>query len=96
MWADKNGRHILGLIEDYNALRKQISEGQKLVSEMEAPLRKITGMKHQEPGVKVNIENEQGKMILPSLVKHIDQLNATDHGNSVQASLNNSAKASQP
>ncbi|XP_067398249.1 CDK5 regulatory subunit-associated protein 2 isoform X2 [Emydura macquarii macquarii] len=53
MWADKNGRHILGLIEDYNALRKQISEGQKLVSEMEAPLGKITGMKHQEPGVKV-------------------------------------------
>ncbi|XP_050782843.1 CDK5 regulatory subunit-associated protein 2 isoform X5 [Gopherus flavomarginatus] len=53
MWADKNGRHILGLIEDYNALRKQISEGQKLVSEMEAPLREITGMKNLEPGVKV-------------------------------------------
>ncbi|CAM5163521.1 unnamed protein product [Eretmochelys imbricata] len=53
MWADKNGRHILGLIEDYNALRKQISEGQKLVSEMEAPLRESTGMKHLEPGVKV-------------------------------------------
>ncbi|XP_030390974.1 CDK5 regulatory subunit-associated protein 2 isoform X6 [Gopherus evgoodei] len=52
MWADKNGRHILGLIEDYNALRKQISEGQKLVSEMEAPLREITGMKNLEPGVK--------------------------------------------
>ncbi|EMP38105.1 CDK5 regulatory subunit-associated protein 2 [Chelonia mydas] len=52
MWADKNGRHILGLIEDYNALRKQISEGQKLVSEMEAPLRESTGMKHLEPGVK--------------------------------------------
>ncbi|XP_075761259.1 CDK5 regulatory subunit-associated protein 2 isoform X3 [Pelodiscus sinensis] len=53
MWADKNGRHILGLIEDYNALRKQISEGQKLVSEMEAPLREITGLKHMEPRVKV-------------------------------------------
>uniref|UniRef100_A0A8C8SPC5 CDK5 regulatory subunit-associated protein 2 n=1 Tax=Pelusios castaneus TaxID=367368 RepID=A0A8C8SPC5_9SAUR len=53
MWADKNGRHVLGLIEDYNALRKQISEGQKLVSEMEAPLREIAGMKHQEPGAKV-------------------------------------------
>ncbi|XP_032653818.1 CDK5 regulatory subunit-associated protein 2 isoform X4 [Chelonoidis abingdonii] len=53
MWADKNGRHILGLIEDYNALRKQISEGQKLVSEMETLLREITGMKNLEPGVKV-------------------------------------------
>ncbi|XP_056288034.1 CDK5 regulatory subunit-associated protein 2 isoform X2 [Pseudoliparis swirei] len=30
MWADRNGRHILGLIEDYNALRRQISEGRKL------------------------------------------------------------------
>ncbi|XP_068429681.1 CDK5 regulatory subunit-associated protein 2 isoform X3 [Clinocottus analis] len=30
MWANRNGRHILGLIEDYNALRKQISEGRKL------------------------------------------------------------------
>ncbi|XP_074871230.1 CDK5 regulatory subunit-associated protein 2 isoform X4 [Carettochelys insculpta] len=53
MWADKSGRHILGLIEDYNALRKQISEGQKLVSEMEACFREIIGMKHLEPGVKV-------------------------------------------
>uniref|UniRef100_A0A8C3RWT9 CDK5 regulatory subunit associated protein 2 n=1 Tax=Chelydra serpentina TaxID=8475 RepID=A0A8C3RWT9_CHESE len=53
MWADKNGRHILGLIEDYNALRKQISEGQKLVSEMEASLGEITRMKPLEPGVKV-------------------------------------------
>lgn len=30
MWASRNGRHVLGLIEDYNALRKQISEGRKL------------------------------------------------------------------
>ncbi|XP_062415001.1 CDK5 regulatory subunit-associated protein 2 [Pungitius pungitius] len=30
MWANRNGRHILGLIEDYNALRKQISEGRRL------------------------------------------------------------------
>ncbi|XP_025067023.1 CDK5 regulatory subunit-associated protein 2 isoform X3 [Alligator sinensis] len=52
MWADKTGRHILGLIEDYNALRKQISEGQKLLSEMEGPLIEITSMKHVEPGVK--------------------------------------------
>lgn len=30
MWANRNGRHILGLIEDYSALRKQISDGRKL------------------------------------------------------------------
>lgn len=34
MWANRNGRHILGLIEDYNALRKQISEGRKLSRSM--------------------------------------------------------------
>lgn len=30
MWANRNGRHVLALIEDYSALRKQISEGRKL------------------------------------------------------------------
>ncbi|XP_035745926.1 CDK5 regulatory subunit-associated protein 2 isoform X2 [Egretta garzetta] len=53
MWADKNGRHVLGLIEDYNALRKQISEGQQVLAEMEISLREVTGTKLQEPGVKV-------------------------------------------
>ncbi|XP_073333749.1 CDK5 regulatory subunit-associated protein 2 isoform X4 [Pagrus major] len=34
MWANRNGRHILGLIEDYSALRKQISDGRKLSHSM--------------------------------------------------------------
>ncbi|KAM4532788.1 uncharacterized protein V3H82_026516 [Fundulus diaphanus] len=38
MWANRNGRHILGLIEDYSALRKQISEGRKLSRSMDAQL----------------------------------------------------------
>ncbi|NWX52983.1 CK5P2 protein, partial [Steatornis caripensis] len=53
MWADKNGRHVLGLIEDYNALRKRISEGQQVLVEMEISLREVTGTKLQEPGIKV-------------------------------------------
>ncbi|XP_075572247.1 CDK5 regulatory subunit-associated protein 2 isoform X1 [Pelecanus crispus] len=53
MWADKNGRHVLGLIEDYNALRKQISEGQQVLAEMDISLREVTGTKLQEPGIKV-------------------------------------------
>ncbi|XP_010169896.1 CDK5 regulatory subunit-associated protein 2 [Antrostomus carolinensis] len=53
MWADKNGRHVLGLIEDYDALRKQISEGQQVLAEMEISLREVTGTKLQEPGIKV-------------------------------------------
>ncbi|XP_036605442.1 CDK5 regulatory subunit-associated protein 2 isoform X2 [Trichosurus vulpecula] len=53
MWANKSGRHILGLIEDYNALRKQICEGQKLLSEMEIHLQAISGPKCQEAGLKV-------------------------------------------
>ncbi|CAI5794398.1 regulatory subunit-associated 2 isoform X3 [Podarcis lilfordi] len=50
VWADKNGRHILGLIEDYNSLRKQILEGRKRLSELELPL-KEAGL--QELGVTV-------------------------------------------
>lgn len=52
MWADRNGRHVLGLIEDYDALRKHISEGQHLLAHMELALRELT--KLQEPGVKVS------------------------------------------
>ncbi|NWX16022.1 CK5P2 protein, partial [Aegotheles bennettii] len=51
MWADKSGRHVLGLIEDYNALRKQIAEGQQVLAEMEIPLIGVTGTKLQEPGI---------------------------------------------
>uniref|UniRef100_A0A1A8RHM4 CDK5 regulatory subunit associated protein 2 n=1 Tax=Nothobranchius rachovii TaxID=451742 RepID=A0A1A8RHM4_9TELE len=38
MWANRSGRHVLGLIEDYNALRKQISEGHKLSRSMDTQL----------------------------------------------------------
>ncbi|KAL2298001.1 hypothetical protein Nmel_016961 [Mimus melanotis] len=53
MWADRNGRHVLGLIEDYEALRKHISEGQQLLAHMESALRELPGTQLQEPGVKV-------------------------------------------
>ncbi|XP_062361553.1 CDK5 regulatory subunit-associated protein 2 [Cinclus cinclus] len=53
MWADRNGRHVLGLIEDYDALRKHISEGQQVLADMELALREVSGTKLQEPGVKV-------------------------------------------
>ncbi|NWZ99501.1 CK5P2 protein, partial [Nesospiza acunhae] len=52
MWADRNGRHVLGLIEDYDALRKHISEGQQVLAHMEMALRELTGTK-LETGVKV-------------------------------------------
>uniref|UniRef100_UPI003AAC0E90 CDK5 regulatory subunit-associated protein 2 n=1 Tax=Centroberyx gerrardi TaxID=166262 RepID=UPI003AAC0E90 len=38
LWANRNGRHVLGLIEDYNALRKQISEGRRLTRSMDTHL----------------------------------------------------------
>ncbi|XP_056408604.1 CDK5 regulatory subunit-associated protein 2-like [Hyla sarda] len=36
MWADKHGCHVLGLVEDYNALRKQILEARNVLQETEA------------------------------------------------------------
>ncbi|NWT85578.1 CK5P2 protein, partial [Lanius ludovicianus] len=53
MWADRSGRHVLGLIEDYDALRKHISEGQQLLADMEMALREVTGTQLKEPAVKV-------------------------------------------
>lgn len=34
-WASPDGRHVLGLLEDYDTLCKQIGQGQKLLGEME-------------------------------------------------------------
>lgn len=38
LWADRRGRHVLGLIEDYNALRKQITEAKRLTSDLETQI----------------------------------------------------------
>ncbi|XP_054853986.1 CDK5 regulatory subunit-associated protein 2 isoform X1 [Eublepharis macularius] len=50
VWADKNGRHVLGLVEDYNSLQKQLCEGRKLLFEMQISLKTT---EHQELGVKI-------------------------------------------
>ncbi|XP_039177399.1 CDK5 regulatory subunit-associated protein 2 isoform X3 [Crotalus tigris] len=44
VWADKNGQHILGLIEDYNCLRKQVTEGRKQLSKLELPLKEAEAL----------------------------------------------------
>lgn len=79
MWADKNGRHVLGLIEDYNALRKQISEGQQVLGEMEVTLREVAGTKLQEPGIKVSCESTSC-WVLPTDAKCIDYKNNQVNG----------------
>ncbi|XP_051893084.1 CDK5 regulatory subunit-associated protein 2 isoform X3 [Pristis pectinata] len=38
MWADKDGQCVLGLLEDYNALHKQLSEGRSLLHGMDTRL----------------------------------------------------------
>ncbi|XP_008298824.1 CDK5 regulatory subunit-associated protein 2 isoform X2 [Stegastes partitus] len=54
MWANRNGRHVLGLIEDYNALRKQISEGRKLSCSMDTQLQEcLHTLKQQSSDNKV-------------------------------------------
>ncbi|XP_051961433.1 myomegalin-like isoform X2 [Xyrauchen texanus] len=35
LWADRRGHYVLGLIEDYNALRKQIGEAKTLNADMD-------------------------------------------------------------
>ncbi|XP_026091054.1 CDK5 regulatory subunit-associated protein 2-like isoform X3 [Carassius auratus] len=38
LWADRRGRHVLGLIEDYNALRKQISEAKRVTADLDTQM----------------------------------------------------------
>ncbi|MCJ8741063.1 hypothetical protein PDJAM_G00066390 [Pangasius djambal] len=38
LWADRHGRHVLGLIEDYTALSKQIREAKRITAAMDKQL----------------------------------------------------------
>ncbi|XP_054358790.1 CDK5 regulatory subunit-associated protein 2 isoform X3 [Pongo pygmaeus] len=52
LWASKNGRHVLGLIEDYEALLKQIGQGQRLLAEMDVQTQEAPSSTSQELGTK--------------------------------------------
>lgn len=53
LWASKSGRHVLGLFEDYDALWKQICQGQRLLAEMDTQTREAPSPTSQEMGTKV-------------------------------------------
>ncbi|XP_053096021.1 CDK5 regulatory subunit-associated protein 2 isoform X4 [Pangasianodon hypophthalmus] len=38
LWADRHGRHVLGLLEDYTALSKQIREAKRITAAMDKQL----------------------------------------------------------
>ncbi|XP_031173709.1 CDK5 regulatory subunit-associated protein 2 isoform X2 [Sander lucioperca] len=67
MWANRNGRHILGLIEDYNALRKQISEGRKLSHSMDTQLQESLHTLRQQGSNNKVIEQEHLKSLSGSM-----------------------------
>nr|XP_031306185.1 CDK5 regulatory subunit-associated protein 2 isoform X3 [Camelus dromedarius] len=50
LWASKTGCHILGLIEDYDALCRQIGQGQKLLAEMDIQIQEAPSPTSQELG----------------------------------------------
>lgn len=58
LWASKSGCHVLGLVEDYDALCKQIADGQKLLAEMGTQVREASGSTSQELGTKVTCPTE--------------------------------------
>uniref|UniRef100_W5M5P2 Uncharacterized protein n=1 Tax=Lepisosteus oculatus TaxID=7918 RepID=W5M5P2_LEPOC len=63
LWANKNGRHVLGLIEDYNALRKQISEGKMLTHGMDKHLQEcfhaLSQQASESKGFSTNVNTMQ-------------------------------------
>ncbi|KAI5138438.1 Cdk5 Regulatory Subunit-Associated Protein 2 [Manis pentadactyla] len=52
LWASRSGCHVLGLVEDYNALCKQIGQGQKLLAEMDIQIQKAPNPTGRELGTK--------------------------------------------
>ncbi|XP_029300550.1 LOW QUALITY PROTEIN: CDK5 regulatory subunit-associated protein 2 [Cottoperca gobio] len=72
MWANRNGRHILGLIEDYNALRKQISEGRKLSRSMDAQLQEsLHTLRPQSSDSKVDQQHLKSLSGSMSAMQHV-------------------------
>ncbi|KAM9337803.1 CDK5 regulatory subunit-associated protein 2 [Symphorus nematophorus] len=67
MWANRNGRHILGLIEDYNALRKQISEGRKLSRSMDTQLQECLHTLRQQSSDNKMMEQQHLKSLSGSV-----------------------------
>lgn len=67
MWASRNGRHILGLIEDYNALRKQISEGRKLSHGMDTQLQECLHALKQQGSDNKMMEQQHLKSLSSSM-----------------------------
>lgn len=53
MWASKSGHHMLGLIEDYDALYKQISWGQTLLAKMDVQTQEALSPTSHKLGPKV-------------------------------------------
>ncbi|KAK2507633.1 hypothetical protein MC885_015478 [Smutsia gigantea] len=51
-WASRSGCHVLGLVEDYNALCKQIGQGQKLLAEMDVQIQEAPSPTGRELGTK--------------------------------------------
>jgi len=43
LWAGRHGRHVLGLLEDHEALRRQIGEGRRLTRHLDAQLQQEGG-----------------------------------------------------
>ncbi|XP_057577666.1 CDK5 regulatory subunit-associated protein 2 isoform X15 [Hippopotamus amphibius kiboko] len=52
LWASKSGCHVLGLIEDYDALCEQIGQGQKLLSEIHIQVQEAPSPTSQELATK--------------------------------------------
>eukprot|EP00069_Balaena_mysticetus_P004481 bmy_17483T0 len=52
LWASKSGCHVLGLIEDYDALCEQIGQGQKLLAEMDIRIQEAPSPTSQELATK--------------------------------------------
>ncbi|XP_057640796.1 CDK5 regulatory subunit-associated protein 2 isoform X3 [Chionomys nivalis] len=63
VWASKSGHHMLGLIEDFDALHKQISRGQRLLAKMDIQTQEALGPTSQKLGPKVPLSVPLSKFL---------------------------------
>ncbi|KAM6984635.1 CDK5 regulatory subunit-associated protein 2 [Aplochiton taeniatus] len=74
LWAHPGGRHVLGLMEDHDALRKQISEGRRLTRGMDAQLQECLHACRQEQGTDGRVVKQHQLKALSSSMNTMQQV----------------------
>ncbi|TSK72021.1 Calmodulin-regulated spectrin-associated protein 1-B [Bagarius yarrelli] len=78
LWADRHGQHVLGLVEDYSALSKQIREAKRITSAMDTQLQDRNVLRSEITQLKSRLSQQE--RMLTGAVKRLRSTNQLKEG----------------